>query len=210
MNNNSSIVTSIDFINACSGGSLAFVKALYHINSSYDNGTLNAAFRVAGFVNSFDIYQWIYTLPGFVCTESQAIFERACTSNYSPLAEWTLDTFSLNTDDNFKFACNCDNLIVAQYMYNMGGLNIQSDINDLYINLFSIGNLNVLQWLHSLEPLSSAMQTTGFLYACKKDQLLAAQWVYGLGNIDINMYKSFILVVSYNTDTVAWLNSLIV
>ena len=208
----SALVTETDFINASSTGTLLFIQELYNINPISDNNTLNSCFTIAGSRNAMDICQWIYSLSGFQYNNAQSLFQNLCSRQYNTLAEWIFTTYSLDPIFNFQLVCISDNLPLAQFIYGLGNLSNDDIINItniIYLDLFSGGILDILQYLNSLSAFPLLTQSNGFVYACKNNQLLTAQWLYGLGNINIDNYRAIILITPYVTPTVTWLNSLL-
>jgi hypothetical protein len=92
----------------------------------------------------------------------------------------------------FFHLCINDHLIVAQWLYGLGGVNIHAG-NDLAFRFAcSNGHLSVAQWLYDLGGVNiHTMDDYAFRFTCSSGLLSVAQWLYGLGGINIHAENDY-------------------
>ena len=119
-----------------------------------------------------------------------------------------LDDYSKNmltkANKGFQWNCGKGNLIVAQWLYSLGGVDIHADNEYAFRWSCRNGHLIVAKWLYSLgegmdllDPSSPVLRGQGrvnihadnecaFQACCYMGHLAVAQCLYSIGNIDIH------------------------
>jgi hypothetical protein len=103
------------------------------------------------------------------------------------LIEYCLHEHNSNKDEVFISLCRHDHLLVAQWLYDGGDVNIYASKNDAFRYACYYGHLTVAQWLYGIGDFDiHANDEEVFRLACSNGHLFVTQWLYSYGNVDIH------------------------
>lgn len=143
------------FTIACKDGQLDAAKLIHKLGGVDIHYKSNLAFKATYMYGHLEVGKWLYGLGGINISQYQsyAMLE-CCTRGDLEYAQWmySLATFDIHYDDDKLFldACVRGYLDIAQWLYSLGA-NIHAHGNILFTYKFSYKNLNIWEWLQSLD-----------------------------------------------------------
>jgi hypothetical protein len=105
------------------------------------------------------------------------------------LIEYFLETNNhANKDLIFIQLCANGNLFLAQWLYQLGNVNIHTEYDDAFHEACIHGHFPIIKWLYSLGGIDIHIdEDDAFRVACENGHLSIAQWLYSLGGVDIHV-----------------------
>jgi hypothetical protein len=125
----------------------------------------------------------------------------------------------INIHAPFRRACRNGHLFVAQWLYDLGYVNIHILNGKVFRDVCCQGHLSLAQWLYGLNGFDiNAENEYAFRMACCNDHLLVAQWLYELdgtsGHLSIAQWlygidwvSTLVLQVCLNTSNITRIES---
>jgi hypothetical protein len=175
------------FIDVCQNGHLNIAKWIISFDKLDRHSTYKKALKASCEYNNVDVYEWLGTLNEIdMKYYNNCIFRIYCEFGNLEKAKllYSIDnTIDIHCDHDsaFNYSCLENHLLLAQWLYSLGGIDIHFE------------------------------EDKAFRFSCLNGNLEIAQWLYSLGGIDIHMENDFPFRISsryYQVDILTWLCSL--
>ncbi len=140
-------------------------------------------------------------------------FFEACKYGKINIVQWMSEFIDISKYkmDAFIKVFQFGHVEIAQFLYNLGEIDVHYHNDDFFISSCQYGFLDLAKWLYSIyDELNHLTKQKSFFFALIEDDLEMMKWIYSLGNINIFMVLYFITDTNRNVSvkTLEWMKSL--
>jgi len=130
-------------------------------------------------------------------------FVKACEGFHRAIVEWFLERKDDNTLEVNEVLCENGSFEAMLWFYKIdhGQRGDEDEVFAEFIGDMCMSNLpEAANWAHSLRPISLEKRKEIFIEACEEDQFGGADWLFGLGGIDLHFHDDIYFSSSYHYD----------
>jgi len=155
-------------------------------------------------------------------------FYEGCKNGHIKVLKWLKEEVDIhhNEDEAFEISCKCNRLEIAKWLYNLGGVNINTRNSVILKDVIYFGYIEMANWLLSLDEIeinkeeifregiiskNSEMvkwiyglggyeeyvrDVNNFIKVCERGEIELGKWLYERGGYDLTSYTVFRLFMT--------------